>query len=90
MKNKTQPPRQEPLETKAAENAADKESPALKGMEAIKSGGTFPIYAVIMCAGASVGHLFGTYVFEDLTTCTSLGMGVGILAAFLYSRKRKS
>lgn len=59
------------------------------GMEVIKREGKYPIYAIIMCGGAAIGHLIGTYVFDDLMTCTALGMGAGILAAFIYSRKRK-
>ncbi len=60
------------------------------GMEVFKKEGKYPIYAIIMCGGAAIGHLIGTYVVDDLMTCTSLGMGAGILAAFLYSRKKKS
>lgn len=52
-----------------------------------KESGRFPYAAFIMCVGAALGHLAGTYLFpNDLMTCTGIGMGVGILAAFLWTR----
>ena len=71
------------------ENPMSPENRTKRGMDVIRSEGKYPVYAIIMCAGAAIGHLLGTYVFEDLMTCTSLGMGAGIVAAFVYSRRRK-
>lgn len=72
------------------QNPRSAEDLTKSGMDVIKQGGKYPIHAVIMCVGAAIGHLLGTYIFDDLMTCTSLGMGAGIVAAFIYSRKMKN
>lgn len=72
-----------------AENANAPENPADGSKVDFKKEAVYPIYAVIMCVGAAIGYTLGTYVFEDLMTWTSIGMGVGIVAALLYSRIRK-
>lgn len=76
-------------EAAATENIAAEQTDAEKlvGMAVIKKKGNYPIYAGIMCVGAAIGHTLGTYVFEDLMTWTAIGMGFGVLAAFLYSKK---
>lgn len=72
----------------SSENAeTGEETERLTGIEVIKKQNAYPVYAFIMCIGAAIGHLLGTYVFDDLMTCTAVGMGAGILAAFLYSKK---
>ena len=83
---------------KKAENAAEPavktetEEPAekeLKGIAKIKSKDQFPVYAFIMCVFAAAGHMIGTYVIQDVSLGTNVGMCIGIAAAFIYSQVNK-